>query len=164
MSDVSAHPKGDAEARLRNLKPKVLIIDCIDTSPKDEQHPAHFNITAALECAMLIQPERTYLTGIHHNTSHQTYLWLLDKGDCDPAEADKKYVKNNSDFEHWNQAYLTNLRDTKTKVQEILGDSKMIVKPAYDGLCITISEDGTIRDDDDNWKKSRHAPAASVPT
>ena len=152
MSDVAGIPEDKVDL-LTNLSPKVLIIDCIDTQIR-KPHPAHFNLIEALAWAKIINPGRTYLTGIHHNTAHQTYLWLLDvRASDDPAEASKKFREKNSDFDEWNTGYINNLKEVKKKVKEIMADDSgnavMVVKPAYDGLCIVIGDDGKVYDDDD---------------
>ena len=155
MSDVAGIPEDKVET-LTNLSPKVLIIDCIDTRCH-APHVAHFTIVEALMWARVINPKRTYLTGISHNTAHQTYQWLLDlspeAGD-EPSKAAEKYRKHNSDFAEWNTEYISNLKQTKEKVKKILtanleGKDPMVVKPAYDGLCIVVGDDGEVHDDDD---------------
>ena len=152
MSDVAGIPEDKVDL-LTNLSPKVLIIDCIDTQLK-RPHPAHFNLVEALAWARKISPGRTYLTGMHHNTAHQTYKWLLDvDASDDPAHASENLKKQNSDFDEWNTGYITNLKEVKKKAKEIMTDEKgravMEVRPAYDGLCIVVRDDGTVCDDDD---------------
>lgn len=149
MSDVSSIPDDKAH-KLTGLKPKVLVIDCIDTRYFDP-HPAHFNILPALEWAKKIDPERTYLTGMAHNTAHQTYLWLLDPNDSDdPENANADYREDNSDFN--SATYRQHLAELRKKVKGLMRKSDgtyMDVRPAYDGLCIVIPEDGGVYDDDD---------------
>lgn len=152
MSDVAGIPEDKVDL-LTNLSPKVLIIDCFDLN-LETPHPAHFNLVEALVWAKKIKPGRTYLTGIHHNTAYQTYKWLLDvEASDEPAQAREDLIRHNSDFDEKNIGYIANLKKVKQKAREIMTDEEgkavMIVKPAYDGLCIVVGDDGKVYDDDD---------------
>jgi hypothetical protein len=128
MSDVSSIPP---EAMEYLKSPKVLVIDTLDASI-EKPHPSHFSILQALECAYALKPTRTYITGFGHNESARPFQAIL-----------------NGDKTLWGDhtAHEKHLKVVRDKVRGLVQD--LDVKLAYDGLCVTISQSGLVRDDDD---------------
>lgn len=109
------------ESRKRNGRPSVAIIDCL----RPTAHTSHFGLREAVATAREIGAVRSYCVGFGHEVSHASYEKIFGA------------VDGQDDRDGW----------TKTErdgIGMIEGGDPIWIRPAYDGLQVTVSEGGMI--------------------
>lgn len=144
MGDVSDIPAEKRDRFIGNQvkKPKVLVIDCLETRPGDPS--SHFHLEKSLETAREIDAVRTYLTGFSHNTSYEALLEVLEG----------RTIEHFDSPEHKEELESVRDRIKHNKLLKRKNGGKLDVQIAYDGLCVNIrkiTKDGKqvleVRDD-----------------
>ena len=111
------------ESRKHNGQPSVAVIDCL----RPEKHTSHFGLREAVSTARRIGAVRSYCVGFGHEVPHAAYEKIF--GSVDGQDD----------------------RDGLTATEErgiglIEPGNPIWIRPAYDGLQITTSEGGVVRD------------------
>lgn len=129
MSDVSHVPEDVWEMfenpAIRDVPP-VFILDCL----RPEPHTSHYGISQSLATARRMNAQRTYWLGFSHELSHDEWVTI---GEAVDGRTDGK----------------ESLRPVaRMALEKVDPGSPMWVRPASDGLKISISTAGTVRDDE----------------
>lgn len=125
MSDVSRIPDETyklIEQTFKNKRnPKFFILDCL----KWNSHLSHFGFEQSLNAAYKVKSMYCYLTGFGHERTHDNWNKLIE--------------------EHWNNESDI-LKRIKRSYNEDHNDNTLtsIIKPSYDGLSISINNNGDI--------------------
>lgn len=127
ISDASFVPEETwallEESRKRNGQPSVAVVDCL----RPMRHTSHFGLKEAVSAARRIGAVRTYCVGFGHEVSHASYEKIFGAVDGQ---------------DHRNE--LT------AKEEEGIGmiepGDPIWMRPAYDGLQVTVLEGGTVKD------------------
>lgn len=130
ISDVSFIPEDVWEFLLapthadgRNRIP-VLVLDCLRIRP----HASHLGLKQAVEVVRRLGPRRTYFVGFTHDMTHEEYTEVL------------RALEREQD--------LANVTpEVRHAIELIEGGEKQWVRPAFDGLRIFISPDGSVAED-----------------
>lgn len=129
ISDVSYIPEDTWSMLLapnalseQNHSPAVFVLDCLRIEP----HASHFGLKQAIDAVRRLGASRSYLVGFTHDLTHDEYTEIFQNvGE----------IKSNASTEVVRMA------------MEIAGEGKpQWVRPAYDGLRMSISADGAVRE------------------
>ncbi|KAH8100484.1 beta-lactamase-like protein [Cristinia sonorae] len=105
--------------------PPVFILDCLRPKP----HTSHFGIGGSVATARRMGAKRTYLTGFGHEVTHDEYTrvceWVGGK-ELPAAERSASEAK---------------------ALGFIEGGKSIWVRPAFDGLRVTVNGDGDVKDE-----------------
>jgi phosphoribosyl 1,2-cyclic phosphodiesterase len=127
ISDVSFIPEETwallEESRERNGQLSVAVIDCL----RPEKHTSHFGLKEAVSTARRIGAMRSYCVGFGHEVPHAAYEKIFGAVD---GQDDRDG--------------LTTTEQHGIGMIE-LGDP-IWIRPAYDGLQVTVSEGGIVND------------------
>jgi len=91
LSDVSFIPDDSLLKSVSGSLP-VFILDCLAL----DGHTSHFGLVDALDTALKVAAQRTYLTGFSHRVSHDEYITLgevIERGSADPPQSTDKVQK-----------------------------------------------------------------------
>jgi len=110
------------ESRKRNGRPSVAIIDCL----RPMAHTSHFGLREAVATAREIGAVRSYCVGFGHEVSHASYEKIFGA------------VDGQDDRDGWTKTE----RDGIEMIEP--GGDPIWIRPAYDGLQVTVSEGGMI--------------------
>lgn len=127
ISDASFVPEDTwallEESRKRNGQPSIAVVDCL----RPIKHTSHFGLMEAVSTARRIEAVRTYCVGFGHEVPHASYEKIFGAidGQGDPSE-------------------LTDIEEEG--IGMIKAGVPIWIRPAYDGLQVTVSEDGTVKD------------------
>ncbi|KAJ8520566.1 hypothetical protein ONZ45_g2640 [Pleurotus djamor] len=103
----------------------VCVLDCLRLQP----HTSHLGLADSVLVAERIGACRTYLTGFGHEVSHEEYMTIT--GYVGATEAEKKKVMR------------SNLSEVeKQGISLVEGRQPIWVRPAHDGLKVTITNGG----------------------
>ena len=127
LSDVS-HIPDDIWAMFDNSPggsvPPLFILDCL----RPEPHPSHYGIAESVATARRMDAQRTYWTGFSHELTHEDWVAI---GEALGGRTDIK----------------EGLRPVaRMALEKVEGSDSFWVRPSFDGLKISISRDGDIRD------------------
>jgi phosphoribosyl 1,2-cyclic phosphodiesterase len=131
ISDVSYIPEETwsmllQPGRLRSVP--VFIIDCLRLQP----HTSHFGVKDSINAVRRMGAQRSYLTGFGHEVSHEEYLTILQRAGSG-EEADVHDAQYSA---------------TVLKALQLIDKGKSFwARPAFDGLRIIVSGDGSVTDD-----------------
>ncbi|KAI0932604.1 hypothetical protein AcW1_000320 [Taiwanofungus camphoratus] len=126
ISDVSHIPE-DVWALLQSTwkVPPVLVLDCL----RVQKHTSHLSVSESLEVARRMDAQRTYLLGFSHEMSHDDYVAVGEAaGGKELSETELALLKQ---------------RDLECAYK----GRQIWVRPAFDGLRVCVSDDGTVRDE-----------------
>ena len=132
ISDVSYIPEDTWSMLLQPTKDgskysiPVFIVDCLRLQP----HTSHFGLKEAVATVRRMGAKRNYLTGFSHEVSHEEYVTILEQTGSGKAD----FPQDQSD----------NVAKALRLVEQ---GEDFWARPAYDGLRITVSEDGDVSDD-----------------
>ncbi|KAK4687421.1 phosphoribosyl 1,2-cyclic phosphate phosphodiesterase, partial [Tremellales sp. Uapishka_1] len=127
------------------LPPKILIIDALWPI---RTHASHINFPQALEIAMRIKPQITYLIGFSHPTTH--YMWeklgrsVAGRGEdkSSPSHPDEKHALELVEKVWADEQFTRDGLDAR------LREWKGRVEPGWDGLVVEVDEKG--------WREGGH--------
>ncbi|EPQ61087.1 Metallo-hydrolase/oxidoreductase [Gloeophyllum trabeum ATCC 11539] len=104
----------------------VLVLDCLRLAP----HTSHLGLKESIAMARRFHAKRTYLTGFGHEVSHEEYVAI---GEAVGGKKD----------------HLTNATSNVQRGVKMIEEGEAIwVRPAYDGLRVSVQNDGdTIHDE-----------------
>ena len=127
ISDASFVPEETwtllEESRKLNGRPSVAVVDCL----RPLKHTSHFGLKEAVSTARRIGAVRTYCVGFGHEVSHASYEKIFGAID--------------------GQDYRNGLTVTEEEgIGMIEPGDPIWVRPAYDGLQVTVLEGGTVKD------------------
>jgi phosphoribosyl 1,2-cyclic phosphodiesterase len=131
ISDVSHIPE-DTWSILEEPSPNwvgsvpVFICDCLRLHP----HTSHFGLKEAVAVIRRLGATRTYLTGFGHEVSHDEYVRIGEVAGQDEQVAGPGFS------------------EIEKRGVELMGPGKPVwMRPAYDGLKVLVSSEGTVRDE-----------------
>jgi len=123
----------------------LLIVDTLRLKP----HISHFGIAEAVETAVKLRAQRTYILGFTHGVTHECWLAACElisetshgaiPSTLEPYPDTKEATELGDDPEKFSQEALELCRD-------YIKDSPIWIRPAFDGLLITT--DGVKTGDD----------------
>ena len=127
ISDVSFVPDETwvllEESRKHNGQPSVAVIDCL----RPEKHTSHFGLREVVSAARRIGAVRSYCVGFEHEVPHVAYENIFGavngQGDGDGVTASEL---------NW--------------IGMIEPGDPIWIRPAYDGLQVTVLEGGGVED------------------
>jgi hypothetical protein len=127
ISDASFVPEETwallEESRKHNGQISVAVVDCL----RPIKHTSHFGLKEAVETARRMDAVRTYCVGFGHEVSHASYEKIFGAID--------------------EQDHLDELTPTEEEgVGMIKPGDPISIRPAYDGLQVTVLEDGVVKD------------------
>lgn len=132
MSDVSHIPEATwAVIEAARKRPySVFVVDCLRIEP----HTSHFGLAQAVAAARRLGGKtlRTYLVGFSHDVSHSKWVAI-------GKSLDHNGDKANEQVDDFVRSALINVPRSPS----------LWVRPAYDGLRISLGEDGSVWQDDD---------------
>ncbi|KAI0702421.1 beta-lactamase-like protein [Cytidiella melzeri] len=106
--------------------PPVFVLDCLRLKP----HTSHLGLADSVAVARRMGAQRTYLTGFGHEVSHDEYVTLMET-----VGGRKKFDRVLTAIEQQGIA--------------LLKDGEPIwIRPAYDGLRVSVSKDSRARDEE----------------
>ena len=125
--------------------PPVLILDCLRLNA----HTSHLGLGESITFAQRFDAQRTYITGFEHEVAHDEYVTLTEAVTWDDdkmvSDVQNTIARGSSGRSSKVIEGLDILAKSKEKYE---GDWKKIwVRPAFDGLKVTLGEDGVVRDD-----------------
>ena len=126
LSDVSYIPEESweiIESHTGTLP--VFVLDCLHLEP----HTSHYGLVQALTTARRAAATRTYLTGFSHDVSHDEYITLGEV-------IGGRTIADN--------APLTKME--REGLAMISAGDNIWVRPAHDGLKVSITGDGGVKD------------------
>lgn len=132
MSDVSHIPEATwavIEARKRPYS--VFVVDCLRIQP----HTSHFGFAQAVAAARRLGRKnlRTYFVGFSHDVSHSRWTAIGKSLDHHQIEGNEQ------------------LDDVVRSALELVPkEPPLWLRPAYDGMRISLGEDGSVWHDDDS--------------
>ncbi|KAF8592013.1 hypothetical protein K439DRAFT_1643968 [Ramaria rubella] len=132
MSDVSHIPE-TAWAVIEATKQRpwsLFVVDCLRIQP----HTSHFGLAQAVTAARRLGGKelRTYLIGMSHDLPHSTLVSIgkrLELADGGAMESDDEIVK--------------------AALELVPKGPPLWIRPAYDGLRLFLSDDGSVQHEDD---------------
>ena len=101
----------------------MFILDCL----RIKSHTSHFGLKQAVETVRRFKAQRSYLVGFTHDLSHEEYTEIL-----------RSMSDDNVDLESASKLVL--------EAVELVKGEPQWTRPAYDGLRVFVSENGTIRE------------------
>ena len=127
ISDASSVPEETwallEESRNRNGQPLVAVVDCL----RPLKHTSHFGLKETVATARRIGAIRTYCVGFGHEVSHSSYEKIF-------GAVDEKGIRD----------------ELTVKEEEGIGmiepGDPIWIRPAHDGLQVTVLESGVIKD------------------
>lgn len=129
LSDVSHIPE-DIWAMFENSSignvPPVFILDCL----RPEPHPSHYGISESVATARRMNAQRTYWLGFSHELTHDEWVSIGEAMDGRPVT--KEGLRPSA----------------RMALEKVEGGEPLWVRPSFDGLKISISPDGDIRDEE----------------
>ena len=111
------------ESRKRSGRPSVAIIDCL----RPTAHTSHFGLREAVSTARKIGAVRSYCVGFDHEVSHASYEKIFGA------------VDGQEDRDGWSET-------EQEGIGRIEPGDPIWIRPAYDGLKVTVLEDGIVKD------------------
>ncbi|EJD04263.1 uncharacterized protein FOMMEDRAFT_121904 [Fomitiporia mediterranea MF3/22] len=131
ISDVSLIPEDVYQFLLgsgnsdESTRIPVLVLDCL----RIKSHTSHFGLKQSVDAVRRFKAKRSYLVGFTHDMTHEEYTEVLQS------------VEGLGDLSNMTE-------DVRNAIAMIEGGDKQWVRPAFDGLRLFISPDGTVREDD----------------
>lgn len=124
ISDCSKIPS-DVLADLQSAPAPVLVLDCLRLKP----YVSHLGLAQAVGYARQLRAHRTYLLGFTHEVAHEEYETMLRAvgGRRVPQEEMTEVVREGLDM------------------LDLEGE-RIWIRPAFDGLQVSMSEQGEVRD------------------
>ena len=112
-------------------------------------HTSHLGLGESITFAQRFDTQRTYITGFEHEVAHDEYVTLTEAVTWDDdkmlGDVPNTIARGSSGRSSKVLEGLDILAKSKEKYE---GDWKKIwVRPAFDGLKVTLGEDGVVRDD-----------------
>ncbi|KNZ53765.1 hypothetical protein VP01_3140g1 [Puccinia sorghi] len=114
----------------------LLIVDTLRLKP----HISHFGIAEAVEAAVKLRAQRTYILGFTHGVTHECWLAACElisetshgaiPSTMEPYPGTEEATELGDDPENFSQEALRLCRD-------YIKDSPLWIRPAFDGLVIT---------------------------
>lgn len=127
ISDVSHIPDEAWELLESNGPPAIFVLDCLRMHP----HTSHFGLSQAMAAVRRLRAQRSYFVGFTHDLTHEQYTEILR------AVGEGKGCKSPSDES-----------DIVRIAFDVAGEGEpQFVRPAYDGLQLSISSSGLISGD-----------------
>lgn len=144
LSDVSFIPDDSVLKSASGILP-VIILDCLTL----KSHTSHFGLVDALDTALGVAAQRTYLTGFGHRVSHDEYVTLgemIQRGSGTlTTDASQQTARVQDGLELIKQ-YFTGLSLPHQQALIDTGAKGIWLRPAHDGLRVCISPEGVVRD------------------
>jgi hypothetical protein len=143
LSDVSFIPDDSVLKSVSGTLP-VFILDCLGL----DGHTSHFGLVDALDTALKVAAQRTYLTGFSHKVSHDEYVTL---GEVIQRGSDTIMVQPQSTDRVQKglaliKKYFTGLSSSHQQALIDTGAKGIWLRPAHDGLRVSISPEGAVND------------------
>ncbi|KIM85448.1 hypothetical protein PILCRDRAFT_66638 [Piloderma croceum F 1598] len=143
LSDVSFIPDDSVLKSVSGTLP-VFILDCLAL----DGHTSHFGLVDALDTALKVAAQRTYLTGFSHKVSHDEYVTLgevIQRGSetiMVPPQSTDRVQKGLALI----KKYFTGLSSPHQQALIDTGTKGIWLRPAHDGLRVSISAEGAVSD------------------
>jgi len=115
IADASGIPE-DSYKIISELKPQVLIIDCL----RPREHISHFGLAQSIEAIRRINAPKTYLTGFAHDITHDDWERIGDV-----LETGK-----------WEEGGLS--KAIMDAIEHLPREPRMWVRPSFDGLLLRV--------------------------
>ncbi|KZT06309.1 uncharacterized protein LAESUDRAFT_726141 [Laetiporus sulphureus 93-53] len=127
VSDVSHIPE-DVWTLLQGQPkiPPVFVLDCLRIQP----HTSHLSITESVEIARRMNAKRTYLLGFGHEMPYSDWLAITEAAGGKELEGEELALIQ----EH--------------RLESVREGEPIWVRPAFDGLRVFVSIDGSVRDEE----------------
>jgi len=139
LSDVSHIPDYSVLKSFSGTLP-VFVLDCLHL----DSHISHFGLVDALDTALKVGAQRTYLTGFSHRISHDEYVTLGEHislgSNITTTDTPQSSAQVKSGLALIKK-YYAGLSSLVTVEQGIW------VRPAHDGLRVFVSEKGVVSDE-----------------
>lgn len=132
LSDVSLIPEDIWEFLMPKnsddlIRIPVLVLDCLRIKP----HPSHFGLKQSVEVVRRFKARQSYLVGFTHDMTQEEYTEIL------------RSVEGKQDLSNVSS-------DVRQAIDLIDGGESQWVRPAFDGLRLFISMNGSVREDQFN--------------
>lgn len=128
VSDASFVPEKTwallEESRKHHGQPSVAVVDCL----RPVKHTSHFGLKEAVGTARRFKAARTYCVGFGHEVSHASYEKIFG------AIGGQGHLKE-----------LTPVEEEGVRMIE--PGEPICMRPAYDGLQVTVLENGVVEDE-----------------
>lgn len=125
LSDVSHIPEDVwAMFETKPVVPPVFVLDCL----RVPTHPSHLSVTEAMSVARRMKADKTYLLGFSHELSHDDYVAIGE------AAGGKGLSKRGQEL------------ISQHSLQSVHEGQPIWIRPAFDGLRVSVTQDGQVRD------------------
>ena len=142
LSDVSHIPDYSVLESISGTLP-VFVLDCLHL----DSHISHFGLIEALDTALKVRAQRTYLTGFSHIVSHEEYVTLGETISLGSNVITTGTLQSSRRVQIGLELIKKYYAGLSSPAMVNAVQQGIWLRPAHDGLRVFVSEEGVVSDE-----------------